>query len=634
LVITDSVSGATATVAANATGFTLAPAIASGATYNVSVTGQPASPTESCSVTSGGTGTASANVTNIVVTCAVSTFTVGGTLTGATVGAGLTVKDTVSGNIKIVPAGATTFAITPAVNSGSNYAVTVTVQPTSPVQTCSVVNGTGSGTVTTANVTSVVINCVTATFTVGGTITGLNGSGLVLTDSVSGHTVTKNSPAASFTLVGAVNSGTNYNVTVTTQPSTPAQFCTVTGGAGTVTTQNVATISVSCKNVGQFVWVTNPFDSSGNGSLAAFNINATTGALTPATGSPYTSSNNTSTEYQPYAIVADPSGLFVYVANSGCVTYTNGIPGELPCVTSAGTVGIHGVNSDGSLSIDAQSPVLMSGNGTATATPDTSVQPFSLTVNPTGPYLYVGTFDSAALPSSVNLIEGFSISTPGTLSALTGSPYADGYNPSSNLVVDYTNSYLYSANPLDNSLYGFCMCNAGALTPNSSSPYFSVANPYAEAASPTGAYLYVADNIVNKLYVFSYDGSGNLNAVANYPVGSAPEGIAIDPTGKFLYVTNSGAGTVSGFTINSNGTLVSMGSAFTATTYGASTTTPTAIAVDPSSQFVYVANGDAGTMTAFKIGANGALSPVGGSLGSATVSTILGGGGPSSIAIR
>jgi len=56
--------------------------------------------------------------------------------------------------------------------------------------------------------------------------------------------------------------------------------------------------------------------------------------------------------------------------------------------------------------------------------------------------------------------------------------------------------------------------------------------------------------------------------------------------------------------------------------------------VDPSSQFVYVANGDAGTMTAFKIGANGALSPVGGSLGSATVSTILGGGGPSSIAIR
>lgn len=307
----------------------------------------------------------------------------------------------------------------------------------------------------------------------------------------------------------------------------------------------------------------------------------------------------------------------------------------LPCVQSAGTVGIHGVNPDGSLVIDAQPPVAMT--GTATPGPDTSVQPFSLAVDPAGPYLYVGTFDSAA---SDNLIEGFSISTPGALNALGGSPYADGFNQSSNLVVDSTDTYLYSANALDGSINGFTF-STGVLAPNTLSPYLSVTSPYAEATSPTGAYLYVADNGANTLYVFSYDGNGNLGAVANYPVGSTPEGIAIDPAGKFLYVTNAGDGTVSGFTINSNGTLVSMGSPFTATTYGASTTTPTAIAVDPSSQFVYVANGDAGTLTAFTIGANGALSPVGGSLGpvggspgTATVSTILGGGGPSSIAIR
>jgi len=412
-----------------------------------------------------------------------------------------------------------------------------------------------------------------------------------------------------------------------TQPTAPAQFCAVAAGTGTANAN--VTVTITCKNVGQFVWVTNPFDASGNGSIAAFNINPTSGALTAATNSPYTSTFNNTTEYQPYAIVADPTGLFVYVANSGCLTYTTP-PAVLPCTQSAGTVGIHGVNSDGSLAIDAQTAVAMT--GTATPGPDTSIQPFALAVDPAGPYLYVGTLDSAAFD---NLIEGFSISTPGALNALAGSPYTDGFNQSSNLVVDSTNTYLYSANPLDGSVNGFCMCAAGALTTNTLSPYTSVASPYAQATSPTGAYLYVADNNANTLYAFSYDGNGNLSALGNYPVGSTPEGIAIDPTGQFLYVTNAGDGTVSAFIIHSDGTLAAVtGSPFTATTFGPSTSTPTAIAVDPSSQFVYVANGDAGTMTALKIGANGVLSPVGGSLGSATVSTILTGGGPSSIAIR
>jgi 6-phosphogluconolactonase (cycloisomerase 2 family) len=183
------------------------------------------------------------------------------------------------------------------------------------------------------------------------------------------------------------------------------------------------------------------------------------------------------------------------------------------------------------------------------------------------------------------------------------------------------------------------MCAGGALTPNTSSPYTGMgfpAFPYAEATSPTGPYLYVADSNVNKLYAYSYDTSGNLTPLGNYTVGSTPQGVAIDPTGQLLYVTNTGDGTVSAFTINSDGTLAGVtGSPFTSiSTVPPTQFTPTAIAVEPSSQFVYVANGDAGTMTAFTIGANGVLAPVGGNLTSATVSTVLSGGGPSSIAIR
>ena len=121
----------------------------------------------------------------MVVTCTTSTFTVGGTITGLT-GSGLVLTDSVSTHTASPAAHAASFTITPAVNSGATYTVTVTTQPTNPTQNCVVT--AGSGTVTTANITSVVVTCTTSTFTVGGTITGLTGSGLVLTDSVSTHT--------------------------------------------------------------------------------------------------------------------------------------------------------------------------------------------------------------------------------------------------------------------------------------------------------------------------------------------------------------------------------------------------------------------------------------------------------------
>ena len=62
----------------------------------------------------------------------------------------------------------------------------------------------------------------------------------------------------------------------------------------------------------------------------------------------------------------------------------------------------------------------------------------------------------------------------------------------------------------------------------------------------------------------------------------------------------------------------------------ASTTTPTAVQIDPSGQYAYVANGIDGTVTIFKINlATGALTQVG-----AKVSTVIFADGPSSIAIQ
>ena len=82
------------------------------------------------------------------------------------------------------------------------------------------------------------------TYTVGGTVTGLAGTGLVLRNS--GGNDLAISASGSFTFSTAIPNGSTYAVTVLTQPTSPAQTCTVTHGSGTVNGANVTNVSVAC----------------------------------------------------------------------------------------------------------------------------------------------------------------------------------------------------------------------------------------------------------------------------------------------------------------------------------------------------------------------------------------------------
>ena len=75
-------------------------------------------------------------------------------------------------------------------------------------------------------------------------MTGLTGTGLVLADNTTDTlTIVPNKGAAvPFTIT---KSTTTYAVTVQTQPTNPAQNCTVSGGSGTASA-NVTTVSVTC----------------------------------------------------------------------------------------------------------------------------------------------------------------------------------------------------------------------------------------------------------------------------------------------------------------------------------------------------------------------------------------------------
>jgi hypothetical protein len=221
-------------IKAGATSFNFGPIITQGYGYDVTAPDQPAG--QLCTVTNGSGIATTANISNVVVTCANETFNVGGTISGLTA-AGLVLangSDTLS-----VPAGASSFTMPTAVAYGSDYKVTVTTQPTG--LTCDVANGTGS--VGAEAVTNIAVTCTDQPLSVGGSISGLGrATGLVLVNGTEKYAVPAG--ATSFEFDAPESSGSPYAVRVQSQPT--GMTCSASQSLGTIPTHNVSDVSITC----------------------------------------------------------------------------------------------------------------------------------------------------------------------------------------------------------------------------------------------------------------------------------------------------------------------------------------------------------------------------------------------------
>ncbi len=234
-------AGATLDIAGNGP-FQFGTLFASGATYNVQVSRNPSSPTQSCAVANNSGTVSTANVTNIAVTCMTNRFTVGGSISGL---AGSRLQLRLNNQPPLdVPAGATTFTFPTLLQSGASYVVEVTRDPSDPAQDCRVAPATQTGVVLGANVTNVAVTCTTDSFRIGGSVSGLQGDGLVLRKN-DGETLAIASNG-SFFFERTQASGSTYEVTVQTPPTNPSQTCTIASGRGTVGSGDVRNVRVTC----------------------------------------------------------------------------------------------------------------------------------------------------------------------------------------------------------------------------------------------------------------------------------------------------------------------------------------------------------------------------------------------------
>jgi predicted RNA-binding protein with TRAM domain len=205
--------------------------VADSSAYAITVRAQPADQT--CMLAHGSGIVATANITNITVTCITNAFSTGGAISGLT---GTVVLQNNGGDTQSIGTdGAFTFP-TP-VAQGSPYLVTVKTQPAD--QTCSVTNA--SGTMGAARVTNVAVVCAVNTYSAGGTVSGLVGTVALQNNGSDSLVIASN---GAFTFATPVTQGGTYSVTVQTQPAT--QTCTVANSTGTMGAANVTNVSVTC----------------------------------------------------------------------------------------------------------------------------------------------------------------------------------------------------------------------------------------------------------------------------------------------------------------------------------------------------------------------------------------------------
>src|SRR5437588_452789 len=204
---------------------------------------------------------------------------------------------------------------------------------------------------------------------------------------------------------------------------------------------------------------------------------------------------------------------------------------------------------------------------------------------------------------------GINLSTGG-LSQINTS--AQTQNVPSSIVLDPSGAFAYVTNSASNTLSAYSVNPNGTLTAVSGNPATGT-TPVALAIDHAGHFLFVANRGSNDVSVFSVDSGGSVTLVGSFPTGTlsatsgaTPASVAVDPSVNFLYVADMNSNQVSGYHINpSNGELTALAQA------PSTGTRPVFVAIHPGGLYLYVANIGSDSLSGFKITAkSGVLAPL------------------------
>jgi hypothetical protein len=318
--------------------------------------------------------------------------------------------------------------------------------------------------------------------------------------------------------------------------------CTASGSGLGTSTSGSATAA--------FVFVADATGATSNGTIDGYTLNTSASTFGP-----------TSTYTAPATPLND-GGVGMVVAQAKYL-YTG--------FGTTETIYAWSIGSDGTLAALSNSPYaapfmpfVPTGFGTQ-----------SIITNPAGTLLF---FSASATGTGTNGPQVFvyQIGSDGTLTAVTGSPFAVPFT--GNLATDGLGKYLYITEAVGNhtgsEIAGYSIASTGALTMVSGSPFTgSHFNMWQVQGEPTGKYMIgttgqsVAINGVDNdaLYVFSIGTAGALTETSSVVTEFSPLSIAVqsDSNGSLVYTfgltdDSSAFNSVEGYSLSSSGTLTAV----------------------------------------------------------------------------
>ncbi len=266
--------------------------------------------------------------------------------------------------------------------------------------------------------------------------------------------------------------------------------------------------------------------------------------------------------YQPLPICSTASPCTGSVAMYPILVTNNNTAGSESSTPVNGTLGSPAVNA--ALGTNYWPLTLPSAPGDI-------ILPTGVAAPSTGSNLYVSAYDTT---SGVGYVFAFAVANSTLTPVNNGVPVAAGVYPSG-IASDPTGAYVYVTDSSSNAVLGFA-ASSGILTPLSGSPFHTGSLPSSVIVDPKGQYAYVANSQDSSITAYTIS-SGALTSIGTYATSSQPVAMGIDPSlNEFLYTANFLGNSVSGFQVQSNGSLVnSKGTPFT------SSANPTAVAAIP-----------------------------------------------------
>jgi 6-phosphogluconolactonase (cycloisomerase 2 family) len=412
-----------------------------------------------------------------------------------------------------------------------------------------------------------------------------------------------NAPAAAGIATGLAQGTTLITATVGTIVSPPATL--------TVSPAALVSIAVTPANPSVVVGANPQFTATGTYTDNSM-VNITTlvawtsGTITVATisnaaGPP--STQGVATAVAPGHTVITATYPATTISGSTTLTvksayaYATNIAAQQP-----GTISQYSIGAGGALT-PLQTPQVPAG-----------YSPFSIaTVTiPSGSYAYVANYNKYNIPAD-STISQYAISPiDGSLSPI-GTPLNTASHPNS-VTVDPSGHYVYVSNNTETTVSEYViqpdgtLANPPGVVGIGGALFPAGAGPNSIAINPMDTFAYVANYDDGTVSQYSIGAGGALLPIVGNPTVNAQTGasyVLVDPLGNYVYVTNQQAGTVSEYSIGTDGSLSNIGT----TPVSATTNGPSFIAIDAASKHAYVADSTSDDVSQYTI-VNGILTPM------------------------